>query len=64
MVYTWTGALVATLVINTIFVFSLLASLTWGQRATFLFATAALAGALLFTVRTMQRLTRYTPPKR
>ena len=34
----------ATIAVNTIFVFSLLASLTWEQRAMFLFATAALGG--------------------
>ena len=43
----------ATIAINTIFVFSLLASLTWEQRAMFLFATAALGGDLFFTIRTM-----------
>jgi hypothetical protein len=48
----------ATVAINTIFVFSLLATLSWDQRAMFLFATAALAGGLLFTIRTMQRLNK------
>ena len=53
MLFTWICAMAATIAINTIFVFSLLASLTWEQRAMFLFATAALAGGLLFTIRTM-----------
>jgi hypothetical protein len=58
MLFTWICLMAATLAINTIFVFSLLATLTWDQRAMFLFATAALAGALLFTIRTMTRLSK------
>jgi hypothetical protein len=57
MLYTWICILATTLVINTVFVFSLLATLTWDERAMFLFATALLAGGLLFTIRTMRRLT-------
>ena len=58
MLYTWICLMAATLAVNTIFVFSLLATLTWDQRAMFLFATAALAGGLFFTIRTMQGLTK------
>jgi hypothetical protein len=58
MLYTWIGLMAATVAINTIFVFSLLATLTWDQRAMFLFATVALAGGLFFTIRTMQGLTK------
>jgi hypothetical protein len=50
--------MVATLAVNTIFVISLLATLTWDQRAMFLFATAALTGAVLFTIRTMTHLNK------
>jgi hypothetical protein len=48
----------ATLAVNTIFIFTLLATLTWEQRAMFLFATIALSGGLVFTIRTMQRLNK------
>jgi hypothetical protein len=48
----------ATLAVNTIFVLSLLATLTWDQRAMFLFATIALAGGLFFTIRTMLHLSK------
>jgi hypothetical protein len=48
----------ATIAVNTVFVFSLLATLTWEQRGMFLFATAMLAGALFFTIRTMRGLTK------
>lgn len=58
MVYTWICIMAATLAVNTIFVFSLLATLTWEQRAMFLFATLILAGGLCFTIRTMQRLSK------
>jgi hypothetical protein len=47
-----------TVILNTIFVVSLLAALDLGQRAMFLFATVLLAGGLMFTIRTMQRLNR------
>lgn len=57
MLYTWICILAATLAINTVFVFSLLATLTWEERAMFLFATALLAGGLLVTIRTMRHLT-------
>ena len=56
MLYTWICIMAATIAINTIFIFSLLATLSWDQRAMFLFATAALAGGLFFTIRTMQGL--------
>ena len=56
MLYTWTCLMAATIAINTIFVFTLLASLTWEQRAMFLFPAVALGGGLIFTIRTMQRL--------
>jgi hypothetical protein len=58
MLYTWICLMAATLAVNTIFVLTLLATLTWDQRAMFLFATAMLAGGLLFTIRTMQRLNK------
>jgi hypothetical protein len=58
MLYTWICIMAATIAINTIFVFSLLAPLSWEQRAMFLFATAILAGGLFFTIRTMQRLNK------
>jgi hypothetical protein len=58
MLYTWICVMAATIVVNTVFVFSLLATLTWEQRGMFLFATALLAGALLFTIRTMRGLTK------
>jgi hypothetical protein len=58
MLYTWICLMAATLAVNTIFVISLLAPLTWDQRAMFLFATAALTGGLLFTIRTIQRLNK------
>jgi len=44
----------ATVAVNTIFVFSLLASLDEGQRAMFVFATVVLAGGLFFTIRTLR----------
>jgi hypothetical protein len=56
MLKTWLGIMAITIMINTIFVISLLASLDGEQRAMFLFAAAALAGGLLFTIRTMQGL--------
>ena len=56
MLYTWICLMAATLAVHTIFVISLMAKLTWDQRAIFLFATAALTGGLLFTIRTMQHL--------
>jgi hypothetical protein len=56
MLYAWVGILGATLVINTIFVLTLLAALTWDERAIFLFATVLLAGGLLFTIRTIRSL--------
>jgi hypothetical protein len=58
MLYTWIYVMAATIAVNTIFVFSLLATLTWEQRAMFLFAAIVLMGGLFFTVRTMQRLNK------
>jgi hypothetical protein len=53
-----------TLAVNTIFVISLLGTLSEEQRAMFLFATVALAGGLLFTIRTLRRITRNTTGSR
>jgi hypothetical protein len=58
MLYTWIYVMAATIAVNTIFVFSLLATLTWDQRAMFLFAAIVLMGGLFFTIRTMQRLNK------
>jgi len=58
MLYTWICVMAATIAVNTIFVLSLLATLTWEQRAMFVFATILLAGGLIFTIRTMQRLNK------
>ncbi len=55
---TWLCIMAITIAANTIFVVSLLAALSGEQRAMFLFATVALAGGLLFTIRTLQRLNR------
>jgi hypothetical protein len=58
MPYTWICIMAATIAVNTVFIFSLLATLTWDQRAMFLFATVLLAGGLFFSIRTMQRLNK------
>jgi hypothetical protein len=58
MLFTWMFVMAATIGVNTIFVLSLLASLTWDQRAMFLFAAIVLAGGLLFSIRTMLRLNK------
>jgi len=58
MPYTWICIMSATLALNTIFIVSLLASLSWDQRAMLLFATGIIAGGLLFTIRTIQRLNK------
>jgi hypothetical protein len=58
MLYTWMCVMAATIAVNTIFVLSLLGTLTWEQRAMFLFTTVVLAGGLIFTIRTMQRLNK------
>jgi hypothetical protein len=58
MLYTWIYVMAATIAVNTIFVFSLLATLTWEQRVMFLFAAIVLMGGLFFTIRTMQRLNK------
>jgi hypothetical protein len=59
MLYTWICLMAATLAVNTIFLISLLAPLTWDQRAMYLFATIVLTGGLFFTIRTMQRLNKH-----
>ncbi len=58
MHFTWICVMAATVAVNTIFVLSLLANLSWGQRAVFIFAAAVLAAGLIFTIRTLQRLAR------
>jgi hypothetical protein len=58
MLYAWICIMAATIAVNTIFVFTLLAALTWEQRAMFLFATVLLAGGLIFTIRTLLRLNK------
>jgi hypothetical protein len=58
MLYTWLGVMAATIAVNTIFLVSLLATLTWEERAMFLFAAILLMGGLFFTIRTMQRLNK------
>jgi hypothetical protein len=60
MVFAWISILAGTLVINTIFVMTLLAALTWDERVVALFATAILAASLVFTLRTVRSLA--TPP--
>jgi len=56
MLNSWLCIMAITLAVNTIFVVSLLAALSGEQRTMFLFATVALAGGLLFTIRTLRRL--------
>jgi hypothetical protein len=58
MLYTWICVMAATIAINTIFVFTLLATLTWEQCAMFLFATVVLAGGVFFSIRSMQSLNK------
>jgi hypothetical protein len=58
MVNTLLCVMAATVAVNTIFVFSLLATLTGEQRAIFVFATVVLAGGLLFSIQTMRRLNK------
>ena len=58
MLYTWICIMAATIALNTIFVISLLATLTWEQRAMFLFATVVLSGGLFYSVRTMRGLNK------
>jgi hypothetical protein len=58
MPYTWIFIMAATIAVNTVFIFSLLAALTWEQRVTFLFATVLLAGGLFFSIRNMQRFNK------
>jgi hypothetical protein len=54
MLNTLLCAMAATVAVNTIFVFSLLASLNGEQRTMFIFATLVLAVGLLFTIRTLR----------
>ena len=58
MLFTWMSLMAATIAVNTIFILSLLATLTWDQRAMFLFAAVVLAGGVLFSIRTMLRLNK------
>jgi hypothetical protein len=58
MLYTWICTMAATLAINTMFVISLLSTLTWEQRAMFLFAAIILSGGLFFSVKTMRSLNK------
>jgi hypothetical protein len=58
MLNTLLCVMAATVAVNTIFIFSLLASLDGEQRAMFVFATVVLAGGVLLSVRTMQRLNK------
>jgi hypothetical protein len=58
MLNRWLFIMAATVAVNTILVFSLLATLEWEQRAMFLFAAVALGGGLFYTIRTMQRLNK------
>ena len=56
MLNTLLCVMAATVAVNTIFVFSVLATLNGEQRAVFVFATVAISGGLFFTIRTMRRL--------
>jgi hypothetical protein len=58
MLNTLLWVIAATVAVNTIYVFSLLASLNGEQRAMFMFATVAIAAGLFFTIRTMRRLSK------
>jgi hypothetical protein len=58
MVYAWISLMAATVAVNTIFVITLLAGLSWEQRSIFLSAAILLAGGLWYTIRTMLRLTK------
>jgi hypothetical protein len=58
MPYTWIALMAATIAVNTVFIFSLLAALTWEQRVMILLTTALLAGGLFFSIRTMQRINK------
>jgi hypothetical protein len=58
MLKTLLFVMAVTVAINTLFVFSLLASLNEEQRAMFVFAPVVLVGGLFFSIRTMQRLNR------
>jgi hypothetical protein len=58
MLNTLLCVMAATVAVNTIFIFSLLASLDGEQRAIFVFATVVLAGGMLLSVKTMQRLNK------
>jgi hypothetical protein len=55
MPYTWICIMAITIAINTIFIVTLLAALSWEQRAMFLFATVVLGGGIWYTIRTLCR---------
>ncbi len=59
MLNTLLCVMAATVAVNTIFICSLLASLDGEQRAMFVFATVVLAGGMLLSVKTMQRLKKH-----
>jgi hypothetical protein len=59
MPFTWICFMAATIAVNTVFICSLLATLTGEQRAMFLFATIVLSGGLIFTIRTMRHLNKH-----
>jgi hypothetical protein len=63
MLNTLLFVMAATVAVNTIFVCSLLATLNGGERALFVLATVALAGGLLFSIRTMRRLGGHSEPR-
>lgn len=56
MLFAWICILATTLAINTIFVMTLFAGLSWGERAVIMFATAAIAAGILFTLRSVRAL--------
>jgi hypothetical protein len=58
MLNTFFCFMAATVAVNTIFVFSLLSTLSGEQRVKIVFATVALAGGLFFSIRTMLRLNK------
>ena len=56
MVYTWICILATTLAINTIFIMTLLAALSWQERGMFLFATVVLTAGIMFSIRSVRAL--------
>ena len=57
MLFAWICILATTLAINTIFVMTLFAGLSWGERAAILFTAMALAAGILLTLRSARSLT-------